>query len=85
MGRMFRSGWWKSPTGCIYSWRSWDAPAFLKKRGITDTFKPTEMKNFPTQGTGGEFVQGIAGLLWRHFLACDNYGGLALLCNTVHD
>lgn len=85
MGRMFRSGFWQSPTGCIYSWRSWDAPAFLKKRGITDTFKPTELKNFPTQGTGGEFVQGVAGILWRHFLACDNYGGLALLCNTVHD
>lgn len=43
------------------------------------------MKNYPVQGTGGEFVQAMCGRLWRHFVANDNYGGLAFLCNTVHD
>jgi 3-phosphoglycerate kinase len=46
---------------------------------------PTEMKNYPIQGTGGEIVQMQLGLLWRHFVANKNYGGRALLCNTVHD
>lgn len=43
------------------------------------------MKNYPVQGTGGEFVQGTLGRLWRHYVANDNYGGKALLTNTVHD
>lgn len=83
--RMFRRGQWQAPTGCIYSWRTWDAPAFLKKRGINDSFSPPELKNYPVQGTGGEVVQIVLGKLWRHFVATDNYGGLALLVNTVHD
>jgi DNA polymerase I-like protein with 3'-5' exonuclease and polymerase domains len=46
---------------------------------------PTEMKNYPVQGTGGEIVQIILGKLVRHFIKMKNYGGKALLCNTVHD
>lgn len=83
--RTFRRGYWQSPTGTKYTFRSYDAPAFLKKRGIDDSFKPTEMKNYPVQGTGGEVVQIILGILWRKFVETDNYNGLALLCNTVHD
>lgn len=83
--RPFRRGYWQSPTGTIYSFRSWDAPSWLKKKGINDSFMPTELKNYPIQGTGGEIVQIQLGLLWRHFVANDNYGGRALLCNTVHD
>lgn len=83
--RTFRRGWWQSPTGTRYSFRSNDAPAFLKEKGIQESFSPTELKNYPIQGTGGEVVQIILGRLWRHFVAHDNYGGLALLCNTVHD
>lgn len=83
--RTFRRGYWQAPTGTIYSWRSYDAPSYLQKRGIKDSFKPTELKNYPVQGTGGEIVQTQLGLLWRHFVANDNYGGRALLCNTVHD
>lgn len=43
------------------------------------------MKNYPVQGTGGEFVQAMCGRLWRHYVSNDNYGGKALLVNTVHD
>ena len=57
----------------------------MKQRGIEDSFSPPELKNYPVQGTGGEVVQMILGKLWRHFVANDNYGGLALLVNTVHD
>lgn len=83
--RTFRKGFWQAPTGTCYRWRSYDAPSFLKRKGIEDTFKPTEMKNYPVQGTGGEIVQMIIGRLWRYFMHKDNWGGKALLVNTVHD
>lgn len=83
--RVFRRGTWQAPTGCLYSWRSWDAPSYLRHKGITDTFSPTELKNYPVQGTGGEIVQIVLGYLWRWFVKTDNFGGMALLTNTVHD
>ena len=46
---------------------------------------PTELKNYPIQGTGGEIVQMILGKIWRYFMAKENWGGKALLVNTVHD
>ncbi len=82
---VFRRGYWQSPTGCLYHFRSWPAKDWQLDQGITESFSPTEMKNYPVQGTGGEIVQGMCGLLWRHFVSTDNYGGRALLCNTVHD
>ena len=83
--KTYRRGYWSAPTGTLYTWRSYDAPEYARRRGKTDTFNPPEMKNYPVQGTGGEFVQAMCGRLWRHFVANDNYGGLAFLCNTVHD
>lgn len=83
--RTFRRGTWQSPTGTLYSWRSWDAPAFLKSKGITDTFSPPELKNYPVQGTGGEIVQMVLGYLWRWFVKTNNFDGKAVLINTVHD
>lgn len=81
----FRRGYWQAPTGCLYSFRSWPAKDWQRERGIEESFNPTEMKNYPIQGTGGEIVQGICGKLWRHFVANNNYDGKAVLCNTVHD
>jgi len=83
--RNFRKGYWQAPTGTIYGWRSYDAPSFLRQRGVEESFKPTELKNYPVQGTGGEIVQLVLGVLWRYFTMKDNYGGKALLVNTVHD
>lgn len=83
--RVFRKGTWQAPTGTLYGWRSYDAPSFLRHKGITDTFKPTELKNYPVQGTGGEIVQIILGLLWRWFIKTDNFNNTAFLVNTVHD
>jgi hypothetical protein len=87
---VYRRGYYTAPTGTRYTWRSYDAPSFLKKRGITDTFSPPEIRNYPVQGTGGEFVQCVLGLLIRDLLAKDFYGNgmydpLVILCNTVHD
>lgn len=83
--RPFRQGYYKAPTGTLYSFRSYDAPSWAKKKGINDTFMPTELKNYPVQGTGGEIVQMQLGCLYRHFRKMNNYGGKALLVNTVHD
>lgn len=84
-GDTFRKGTYQAPTGCLYAFRSYPAKDWQIERGIEDTFSPTEMKNYPIQGTGGEIVQGICGKLYRHFRQNDNYGGKAFLCNTVHD
>ena len=83
--KTYRMGQWKAPTGTIYKFRSYDAPEWARKRGILDSFMPTELKNYPIQGTGGEFVQAVLGLLFRRFIETDNYGGRAFLINTVHD
>jgi DNA polymerase I-like protein with 3'-5' exonuclease and polymerase domains len=83
--RAFRRGQYQAPTGTLYTFRSYDAPDYLRRRGETDTFKPTELKNYPVQGTGGELVQMILGKLWRWFVKNDNFGEQAFLVNTVHD
>lgn len=83
--RVYRKGTWQAPTGTLYGWRSWDAPKFMKERGIDDTFSPPEIKNYPTQGTGGEIVQMILGVLFRYFNKKSNWDGKAFLVNTVHD
>ena len=83
--RMFRRGTYQAPTGTIYSFRSWDAPAFMRAKGITDTFSPPEMKNYPVQGTGGEVVQLVLGILVRKFFQMHNWNNRAFLVNTVHD
>jgi DNA polymerase-1 len=83
--KAYRRGYYVAPTGTRYTFRSYDAPEFLKKKGIADSFSPPELKNYPVQGTGGEIVQLILGKLWRRFIETDNYGGMALLVNTVHD
>ena len=83
--RPFRKGQWQAPTGTIYEWRSWDSPKFLRDKGIMDSFSPPEMMNYPVQGTGGEIVQMVGGMLWRWFVSTDNFDGKAFLVNTVHD
>ena len=87
---VYRRGYYTSPTGTRYTWRSYDAPAFMQKRGVTESFAPPEIRNYPVQGLGGEFVQCVLGLLIRDLIKRDFYGGgmfdpSVVLCNTVHD
>jgi hypothetical protein len=76
---------WDSPTGTRYIWREGEAPAFMHKHGKYTGFSPTERKNYPVQGFGGEVVQTMIGVLWRYMLENENFGGEVLLVNTVHD
>lgn len=87
--RPFQKGSWTAPTGTKYVWRQWDAPDYMKQQGITMTFSPTERKNWPVQGTGGEVVQMALGKLFRNFVKrgwwSGNKNAKALMVNTVHD
>ena len=83
--RAFRRGYYQAPTGTLYTFRSYDAPEFMKKNGVNDSFSPPEIKNYPVQGTSGEFVQCVLGQLARQFLSTNNYNNKAVLVNTVHD
>lgn len=78
-------GHWFSPTGTKYVWTEGKAPEFLHKHGKFIGFKPTERKNYPIQGTGGEIVQTMIGVLWRWLIMNDRFDNKALLVNTVHD
>ena len=78
-------GHWFAPTGTKYVWTEGEAPKFLHKHGKFTGFKPTERKNYPIQGTGGEIVQTMVGILWRWLISQDRFDGKALLVNTVHD
>ena len=74
-------------TGTRYVFTESDLPEGFQKYGSSRStaFSPTFLKNYPVQGFAGELVQIMIGLLWRHFVMNDNYGGQALLTNTVHD
>jgi len=76
---------WDSPTGTRYIWREGITPQFMHQHGKYTGFSPTERKNYPVQGFGGEIVQAMLGKLWRYMLENDNFGGDVLLVNTVHD
>jgi DNA polymerase I-like protein with 3'-5' exonuclease and polymerase domains len=78
-------GEWFSPTGTRYVWSEHEAQDWQKERGRLTSFSPTERKNWPVQGLGGEIVQTMMGKLWRWFVAKQNFGGKAYLVNTVHD
>lgn len=76
---------WDSPTGTRYVWREGIAPEFMHQHGKYTGFSPTERKNYPVQGFGGEIVQTMLGLVFRYMLENDRFGGDILLVNTVHD
>ena len=46
---------------------------------------PTEIKNYPVQGEGGEWAKAAMWLAVRAFYKRRNFGGLALLVSQVHD
>lgn len=81
MGR----GWYRTFDGKKYVFTESPSPKFLLDRGIYQGFTPTELKNYPVQGLGGEWMKAAMWLAVRIFYAYKNFDGLALLINTVHD
>lgn len=79
-------GYYRTPDGKLYSYQEQCAPKFVVEReGIFSSFSPTEAKNYIVQGSGAEWAKAACWLLVREFYRRDNFGGLALLINQVHD
>jgi hypothetical protein len=74
-----------TPDGKLYCYKEQCAPKFMAEKGTPRSFKPTEIKNYEVQGTGGEIAKAAMWLSLRAFYHYDNFGGLALLVNQVHD
>jgi DNA polymerase-1 len=75
----------RTPDGKLYAYRESPSPEYLVKRGVNQSFSPTEIKNYEVQGTGGEWAKAAMLLAVRAFYRERNFGGLALLVNQVHD
>lgn len=81
-----RTGFWRAPDNKLYAWLEQTAPKFVVEReGRFSTFSPTEIKNYPVQGTGGEWAKAAMWMAVRAFYKRKNFGGLALLVSQVHD
>lgn len=85
-----RTGYYRTPDGKLYKWKQNAAPLFLAKKserngGGACSFSPTEIKNYPVQGTGGEWAKAAMWLVIRVYYKMKNWKGLALLVNQVHD
>jgi len=66
-------GIWKSPTGTVYGYLESDAPEWQHRQGIYTAFPIPIIKNYNSQGLGGEIMQVQVG---RYEIK---------LINTVHD
>lgn len=75
----------RTPDGKLYAYREQPAPAFLARKGTASSFSPTEIKNYSVQGTGGEWMKAAMLVAVVEFYRRKNFGGRALLVNTVHD
>ncbi len=79
-----------TPDGKMYSFSESPSPKFLaekpvSKGGTSQSFSPTETKNYPVQGTGGEWAKAAMYLSLRAYYRRNNFDGMALLVNQVHD
>jgi len=78
-------GYLRTDTDTIYHFIEGDAPDWMRHKGVMTSFKPTTIKNYPSQGLGGEIMQVQLGRVFRWLLANDRFGDNVLLINTVHD
>ena len=75
-----------SETGRVYTFTEYDAPDFMRDRGVDTSFSPTQMKNYPVQGLAtGDIVPMIVGELLDVIKDDSSLASRALLVNTVHD
>jgi DNA polymerase I-like protein with 3'-5' exonuclease and polymerase domains len=74
----------KTETGRMYCFSEYDAPDWLKKKGVHTSFSPTQVKNYPVQGFGTADIVPIT-LAVLYDYQCNGVLGSAKLINTVHD
>lgn len=85
-----RKSYFRTPDNKLYCWMQSPAPKWLAQRpasrgGKTTSFSPTEVKNYPVQGTGGEWAKAAMWLAVREFYRINTFHNKALLVNQVHD
>ena len=78
-------GFYRTPDNKLYSYKEQPAPGYIVKRGTTQSFSPTEIKNYIVQGEGGEWAKAAMKLALHLYYKYKNFGSLALLVNQVHD
>lgn len=78
-------GYLRTATDTIYHFLEGDAPDWMRHNGIMTSFTPTTIKNYPSQGLGGEIMQVALGRLFRWLMLNDRFDDKVLLINTVHD
>ena len=79
-----KQGYYQSITGRKYIFKKWPTPDWLQKKSILEQYKPTQIINYPTQGTAtADIALIMLGMFWREKAQFkrDKY----LLINTVHD
>jgi DNA polymerase-1 len=84
-----------TPDGKMYSFSESPSPKFIATRptargGTAQSFSPTEIKNYPVQGTGGEWAKASMYLSLRAFYRMyvtqpERWLGQAQIVNQVHD
>jgi DNA polymerase I-like protein with 3'-5' exonuclease and polymerase domains len=80
--RIYREGYFTAPCGTRYRFRQ--KPVWREGKQVMD-FKPTEMANYPFQGSGSLLMLIAMGMIMRAGLACNWMDGKFKLMNTVHD
>jgi len=78
-------GYLRTATDTIYHFVEGDSPDWMQHKGIMTSFTPTTIKNFPSQGLGGEIMQVALGRLFRWLIKNRRFNDQVLLINTVHD
>lgn len=79
-------GHYTNPTGRIFTFREFDAPDFLRKRGQRTSFSPTQCKNYPVQSFAtGDIVPLMLGHIYKLLMTDEKLRGKCLLIGTVHD
>lgn len=85
-----KTAYYRTPDNKLYCWKQSPAPGWLAKMppskgGRPSSFSPTEVKNYPVQGTGGEWAKAAMWLAVREFYRIKQFHNRALLVNQVHD
>lgn len=80
--RIYREGYFTAPCGTRYRFRQ--KPVWKEGKQVMD-FKPTEMANYPFQGSGSLLMLVATGMAMRAGVADNWMGGKWCLLATVHD
>lgn len=80
--RIYREGYFTAPCGTRYRFRQ--KPVWREGKQVMD-FKPTEMANYPFQGSGSLLMLIATGMAMRAGIADNWMGGKWCLLATVHD